>query len=78
MVHTPPFDHSHAHVGIDDWQRYVRQDERFIRPAEVDVLVGDPTKAREVLGWKPTIDFRTLVAMMVDADLIEQERLITS
>jgi GDPmannose 4,6-dehydratase len=65
------------HVGIDDWERYIRQDERFIRPAEVDVLVGDPTKAREVLGWKPTIDFRTLVAMMVDADLIEQERLIT-
>jgi GDPmannose 4,6-dehydratase len=65
------------HVGIDDWERFVRQDEKFIRPAEVDVLVGDPTKAREVLGWKPTVDFPGLVAMMVDADLIEQERLIT-
>ncbi len=65
------------HAGIEDWERHVRQDKKFIRPAEVDVLVGDPTKAREVLGWKPTIDFPTLVAMMVDADLIEQERLIT-
>jgi GDPmannose 4,6-dehydratase len=48
-----------------------------MRPAEVELLVGDPAKAREVLGWKPTVDFATLVAMMVDADMVEQERLIT-
>ena len=65
-----------AHVGLN-YEDHVKVDPAFLRPAEVDVLVGDPTKAREVLGWKPTIDFPTLVAMMVDADLIEQERLIT-
>ena len=43
------------HVGIDDWSRYVRQDPRFMRPAEVDVLIGDASKARERLGWKPTV-----------------------
>lgn len=58
-----------AHVGIDDWSRHVRTDPRFLRPAEVDVLVGDPTKAREVLGWKPGVGFAELVRMMVDADL---------
>ncbi len=58
-----------AHVGIDDWSRHVRVDPRFLRPAEVDVLVGDATKAREVLGWKPGVGFAELVRMMVDADL---------
>jgi GDPmannose 4,6-dehydratase len=58
-----------AHVGILDWQRHVRQDPRFIRPAEVDLVVGDATLAREVLGWKPTVSFRELVEMMVDSDL---------
>ncbi len=43
-----------AHVGIEDWTPYVRQDKRFMRPAEVDALVGDASKARDVLGWKPT------------------------
>jgi GDPmannose 4,6-dehydratase len=57
------------HVGIEDWQRYVRQDPRFMRPAEVDTLVGDAGKAREVLGWKPRVGFAELVAMMVDADI---------
>lgn len=52
-----------------DWQKYVVQDERFMRPAEVDYLVGDATKAREVLGWEPTVSFEELVRMMVDADL---------
>lgn len=52
-----------------DWQKYVVQDERFMRPAEVDYLVGDATKAREVLGWEPTVSFPELVRMMVDADL---------
>ncbi|OAA20965.1 GDP-mannose 4,6 dehydratase, partial [Frankia sp. EI5c] len=48
---------------------YVRVDPRFFRPAEVDVLVGDASKAREVLGWKPRVGFRELIEMMVDADL---------
>ncbi|WP_110182305.1 GDP-mannose 4,6-dehydratase [Nocardioides solisilvae] len=58
-----------AHIGIDDWSRFVRQDERFRRPAEVDTLVGDATKARERLGWEPKVDFPALVRMMVDADV---------
>ena len=57
------------HVGIDDWSGLVEQDPRFMRPAEVDLLVGDASKARERLGWKPTVGFRELVAMMVDNDL---------
>ncbi|SBW22342.1 GDP-D-mannose dehydratase [Candidatus Protofrankia californiensis] len=62
-------DTAFGHVGIDDWSPYVVQDPRFLRPAEVDVLVGDASKARDLLGWRPAVDFRTLVAMMVDADL---------
>jgi GDPmannose 4,6-dehydratase len=58
-----------ARVGIDDWESYVVQDSRFLRPAEVDLLIADPTKAREQLGWKPTVSFPALVSMMVDADL---------
>ncbi|MEI5671664.1 MULTISPECIES: GDP-mannose 4,6-dehydratase [unclassified Nocardioides] len=58
-----------AHVGVDDWVPYVRQDPRFMRPAEVDTLIGDASKAREVLGWKPKVSFPDLVAMMVEADL---------
>jgi GDPmannose 4,6-dehydratase len=57
-----------ARVGLD-WQKHVVIDERFVRPAEVDLLVGNPAKARERLGWKPTVTFRELVYMMVDADL---------
>lgn len=60
-------------VGIDDWSPYVRVDERFMRPAEVDQLVGDPSKARAVLGWKPRVNFSELVDMMVRSDL-ERER----
>jgi GDPmannose 4,6-dehydratase len=56
-------------VGIDDWRRYVRQDPRFMRPAEVDLLIGDATKARTKLGWKPEVGFEQLIRMMVDADL---------
>jgi GDPmannose 4,6-dehydratase len=63
-----------AVVGIDDWERYVEQDKRFFRPAEVDLLVGDATRAREVLGWKPTVDFAGLVSMMVEADLQRLKR----
>ena len=58
-----------AHVGIDDWAPHVREDPRLRRPAEVDELVGDASKAREVLGWKPKVSFPELVAMMVEADL---------
>jgi GDPmannose 4,6-dehydratase len=58
-----------AHVGLD-WERYVRAgDDRYMRPAEVDLLVGDPTKAHQVLGWKPEVSFEQLVTMMVDADI---------
>jgi len=61
-----------AHVGIEDWSGLVRQDPRYLRPAEVDVLVGDAGKARAVLGWKPTVSFEELVAMMVEADVAAQ------
>lgn len=57
-----------AHVGLD-WKQFVVTDSRFMRPAEVDVLVGDPTKAKEKLGWEPTTKFRALVHLMVDADM---------
>jgi GDPmannose 4,6-dehydratase len=53
----------------DEWKNYVRQDPRFFRPAEVDLLVGDATKAREKLGWEPTIEFADLVRLMVEHDL---------
>jgi len=63
-------------VGLDDWRNYVRQDPRFFRPAEVDLLIGDPSKAREKLGWVPEVDFPSLVSMMVQNDLrIESSRL---
>jgi GDPmannose 4,6-dehydratase len=58
-----------AEVGIEDWERYVRYDPKFMRPAEVDLLIGDPTKAREQLGWEPEVDFPTLISMMVQHDL---------
>jgi GDPmannose 4,6-dehydratase len=56
-------------VGITDWRPHVRQDERFMRPAEVDTLIGDASKARERLGWKPETTFAQLVSMMVRHDL---------
>ena len=52
-----------------DWQEYVKRDPRFMRPAEVDLLVGDASKARSALGWEPQTSFRELVQMMVEADL---------
>lgn len=64
-----------GHVGIQDWEPLVKQDPRFMRPAEVDLLIGDSTKARTKLGWNPKVDFPQLVTMMVDADLAEQKRL---
>jgi len=59
-------------IGISDWRPYVKQDPRFMRPAEVDVLLGDPTKAEKELGWKRQVDFPGLVKLMVQHDL-EQE-----
>ena len=56
------------HVGLH-WQDYVRVDPKYFRPAEVDLLLGDPSKARRVLGWQPKVSFRELVQLMVDADL---------
>ena len=56
------------HVGLD-WEKYVVIDEKFFRPAEVDLLVGDATKAREKLGWVPKTSFENLVQLMVDADI---------
>ncbi|HLX78485.1 MAG TPA: GDP-mannose 4,6-dehydratase [Acidimicrobiales bacterium] len=61
------------HVGLD-WEDHVKVDDQFFRPAEVDALVGDATKARTVLGWKPEVDFADLVKMMVDADLATLRR----
>jgi GDPmannose 4,6-dehydratase len=67
-----------GHVGLD-WRDHVVVDERFLRPAEVDQLVGDPTKAREELGWEPTVSFEELIRMMVDADLnVWQRRLMNN
>jgi GDPmannose 4,6-dehydratase len=57
-----------ARVGLD-WEKFVGVDERYLRPAEVDHLIGDPAKAKKQLGWEPTVDFKGLVHMMVDADL---------
>jgi GDPmannose 4,6-dehydratase len=61
-----------ARVGIEDWSGLVTQDPRYMRPAEVDLLLGDSTKARERLGWTPTVGFTELVEMMVDNDLALQ------
>ena len=57
-----------GHAGLD-WSKYVRIDPALLRPAEVDHLVGDATKARKLLGWEPSVNFKQLVGMMVDADL---------
>jgi len=57
-----------GHVGLD-WKKHVKLDPRFLRPAEVDHLIGNSAKARQVLGWEPTVDFNGLVTMMVDADV---------
>jgi GDPmannose 4,6-dehydratase len=56
------------HLGLD-YKEFVVQDEQFYRPAEVDLLISDPSKARQVLGWEPNVDFEQLVTMMVDSDL---------
>jgi GDPmannose 4,6-dehydratase len=62
-----------GHVGLD-YNDHVVQDERFYRPAEVDLLISDPSKARSKLGWEPSISFKELVTMMVDADMERHKR----
>lgn len=57
-----------SHVGLN-WEDYVEIDPKFIRPAEVDLLIGDPSKAKKVLGWKPKVNFEGLVKMMVESDM---------
>ena len=57
-----------GHVGLD-WQKHVGIDARYLRPAEVDHLIGDPAKAKKELGWEPSVNFTQLVTMMVDADI---------
>jgi GDPmannose 4,6-dehydratase len=59
---------SFGHLGLD-WKKHVEIDPRYYRPAEVDLLIGDATKAREKLGWEPEVDFPTLVSLMVQNDL---------
>lgn len=61
-----------GHVGLD-WKEFVKYDARYERPAEVDMLIGNPAKAKEKLGWEPKVKFRELVQIMVDADLAEVE-----
>lgn len=60
-----------AVAGISDWQSVVEIDEKFMRPAEVDLLIGDPSKAKEKLGWEPKTSFDELVRIMVEADMAE-------
>ncbi|MGY1857871.1 GDP-mannose 4,6-dehydratase [Modestobacter sp. SYSU DS0290] len=61
-----------AEVGITDWEPWVRSDPALVRPADAAVLVGDPTRAREQLGWRPVVGFEEMVAAMVRADLAEE------
>jgi GDPmannose 4,6-dehydratase len=62
-----------AHVGLD-WKEHVRYDKRYERPAEVDLLIGNPAKAKQKLGWEPKVRFEELVQIMVDADLEETKQ----
>jgi GDPmannose 4,6-dehydratase len=57
-----------GHVGLD-WKKYVKLDPRFVRPAEVDTLLADASRAKQELGWVPQVGFEQLVTMMVDADM---------
>ena len=64
-------DEAFSYVGLD-WQKYVEIDPRYFRPAEVDLLIGDATKAKQKLGWQPKVTFNELVKIMVDADMQEE------
>ncbi|MBP6979733.1 GDP-mannose 4,6-dehydratase [Candidatus Curtissbacteria bacterium] len=66
------------HIGIDNWQAHIGLDEKFMRPAEVDFLKGDATKAKEKLGWTPKTTFSELVKMMVDADMEKYRKIVKS
>jgi GDPmannose 4,6-dehydratase len=68
-------DEAFGYVGLD-WKKYVEVSEKYFRPAEVDLLIGDSSKARKALGWSPKVDFKGLVHMMVDSDrkLVESGR----
>ena len=68
-------DYAFSHAGLN-WQDHVRYNESYERPTEVDALIGDATKAREVLGWKPETDAQALAKLMVDADLEQMKRLL--
>ena len=57
-----------AHAGLD-WEKYVAFDKRYLRPSEVDLLIGDASKAKRVLGWEPKTKFKQLAQLMVDADI---------
>src|SRR5689334_302164 len=59
-------------AGYDDWEHFVKQDQRFFRPSEVNLLIGDASKAREKLGWQPRVSFEELVQMMYENDLKEE------
>jgi GDPmannose 4,6-dehydratase len=61
-------------VGLGDWKNYVRHDPKFLRPAEVDLLIGDPSKAKTKLGWQPEVGFDKLVEMMVEHDIAYETR----
>jgi len=56
-------------AGVDDWEKYVRIDPSFLRPAEVDQLIGNPAKAKRKLGWEPTTTFEQLIRIMTRSDL---------
>lgn len=67
-------EHAFGHVDLD-WKEFVKYDHKYDRPAEVDLLIGDPAKAKRELGWEPKVHFRELVKIMVDADLAEAQGL---
>lgn len=56
-------------IGVENWKKYVKTSKEFVRPAEVDFLIGDASKAKKVLGWKPKVSFKELVSLMVEADI---------
>ena len=66
-------EHAFSHVQLD-WKDHVKHDDRYERPAEVDILVGDASKAKRILGWEPKVRFPQLVSLMVDADLASLEK----
>jgi GDPmannose 4,6-dehydratase len=67
-------EHAFRHAGLGNWNQYVYIDPEFFRPAEVDYLLGNPSKARRKLGWEPEIKFRRLAELMTEADINEELR----